>query len=265
MLDVESPEVINAPVGNVQAYLSAPVIAALCVYNTFETPAHTGDTPVIVVAALGTPVTVMNAFLVTEDVVAKLFVTVRDTVYVPTVLNVCEGVCKVEVLFTPDPGSPKFHAQLVSVPEAVADRSWKFTAEPAQTFVLFAVKSALKAQLIRLMLTSLVVGVHAPLLTVHRMRRESPTLIPVTVDVGLEGVVIAAGEAPLYKKVHAPVNGDPGLVAPKVAVLLHNVSWFDPATAAGGGWLTVAVNVIVFVVLLIALSITLTVIVEVPY
>lgn len=80
MLEVESPEVIVAPVGNVHAYLSAPEIAALCVYNTLDEPAHTGDTPVIVVAAFGAPVTVMNAFLVTDDVVVKLFVTVRDTV-----------------------------------------------------------------------------------------------------------------------------------------------------------------------------------------
>jgi hypothetical protein len=37
---------------------------------------------------------------------------IRVTVNVPVVENVCVGFCRLEVLLPPEPGSPKFHAQL---------------------------------------------------------------------------------------------------------------------------------------------------------
>jgi hypothetical protein len=46
----------------------------------------------------------------------------RQTKYHPDEGKTCEGFCNVDVLFAPDPGSPKFHDQdEIAAPEGTID------------------------------------------------------------------------------------------------------------------------------------------------
>ena len=64
------------------------------------------------------------------------FVTISLTMCGPPVENACVGFWVVEVLSAPDPGSPKFHAQVVSDgPPFVCERSVNCSSERAQALV----------------------------------------------------------------------------------------------------------------------------------
>ena len=95
------------------------------------TPMHTGLE--LKFAITGTVVTVAESVIVSGQLLPDIAISV--TVNVPPAENTWHGFCKVEVLFAPDAGSPKFQLHPLIVPVGMVERSVKQVALFKQTVV----------------------------------------------------------------------------------------------------------------------------------